>query len=1229
MKGVHEFWLANTKSTDEQTLAYRVVWKTKPKRKEQAFLAKLLDAQPSKFSQGYLVVDKLGLLSPWSAKAKTVLTNCQQANILQIQKIEYLTTKPLVWDRLLQQCLNHTEGLKWLEGQQVTSDDANTSYRYAPNPKTLKAIQKLEKKLERKISLTETALLEQTCSEHCRHFTFMSKWDDDNTSLLEILASTHNKKTTATAATKALAFSDHAAIIPSVEHNRYTVAKGETHNHPTAIAPWSGAATGVGGEIRDEVAVGTGAKTVAGCAGYMLSYVDYAQTKSLHSSLPLFASAKQILHQAPLGTSTYANEFGRPTLTGFCRFVDHSFQNLDRGFVKPVMFAAGMGEVTANNMHKQSVAVGNQLVLLGGPSMLVGMSGASASSSTEHDEPAIYSVQRADPLMQRRMYEVICNCIHNNLDLFVCLHDLGAGGLGVALAELVKPLGAKVNLDLVPLAQQDMQTEEILINEAQERFLVAVEPNKLKQLEEICKLENCPFTVIGEVTDTCKLEIKHHEKACVNLEQTDIFNLFELPTYTHTKPVIKTQPINNTTNALDMGMGIDLQDACAKLIAHPNVGDKSFLISICDRGVGGKVNRDQFVGPCQVAVADCAVSLFEIDQDIGQAMACGERPLVASLNPASGARLSVAESLTNLACAVDTPLNQVKLSLNWLGNNKDAVTRGELVYAVRNLCADFLNELGLEVVVGKDSLSMSSKIKQENTTKTIMSPTCCIATAYGSVANVKNVLTPQLCTDEETYLMRINTSILQPLGASVFAECFNLQRNDVADVTAKNMYAWWQTIAELRAQNLILAYHDISDGGLFATISEMCFATDCGAHLVLDSVCQPTMGLDAEGYEQSIDVTSAGGQAIVAAQLFNEQPGAIIQVAKSTAHKVLAIAQENNLPGGAQTIGWPVRNKEIKVIRNAQTLVNYELTELKTKWSSFCAQVKANRDHEQTINQEFSHPKTQVKLYATPHIPAIAKNLKHPNAVILRDQGTNGHIEMEWALNAAGFTTSMLTVQQLVSQEKNLNNASLLVIPGGFSHGDVFGAGRATAAILNAYPQLIEQLQNFLKRDSLLLGVCNGAQIFSNLLTQLADTKYKFPSFETNASTRFECRLAQVEILPNNSPFLAPLAGVRLPVPVSCHQGRITNLDVSTQIQPVLRFCNQSGLQALTYPANVTGSVDGICGLSSTDGKVTLLMPHPERAIHRNQLSWCPPSWKNQTTTPWHDSFVQACNFLC
>lgn len=1226
---------------DPAQTAYLVIWQSRPTRQDRLCLADLLQADQATWpTTGSLVVARLGLLSAWSAKALDILAIARLAKVRHLERATYHPDGTPRCDPLLERILTSKHIHAWgNDGATHTAGTAAQDVLAALDASGRTRLQVSLDGLRRQPTQAEILLVAQAGSDHCRHVTFNTPWPHlaSPTTLMDTIRATHARHPHGTL----VAYSDNAAVIaadgrrtfgiqddgcwgtnPASGAIIHTVVKGETHNHPTGLAPWPGAATGVGGEIRDEAVTGHGAASHAGCAGYMVSLPHLLGEAPPPTWPRHLANPLQVLLEAPLGATAFANEFGRPTLAGFCRIFEQHLHGQHLGFHKPVMFAAGMGEILADSLVRHAPQAGDLVVALGGPAMLVGMGGGSAASCPGH-AAAVTSVQRDNAEMQRRLQEVIERCRLGADNPLRGIHDIGAGGLGTALAELTLPPGCKVDLDQVPTAQDGMDAAELLVNEAQERCLALVQPGDLARLQDYCERERCPLAVIGKLTASGLLDIQQAGQACVSLASPTMLGPTALPGREAHLPQPRPR---QATRPGKHGLG----QSCHAVLAHPAVADKSFLVTIADRGVGGLTARDQLVGPWQVNVADCAATRLDQRTHRGRVMACGERPAVAAHDPAAGARIAIAEALTNLAAANVGSLANVKLALNWMGNCATPADCGALVAAVRGACEPFLQDLGLAVPVGKDSLAMRTSWQDAaGNAHEVSAPTTCVATAFAHTADVRQILTPQLSGRHDTFLLRLSSATGQCLGASALAQAHDLVGNDVADVTAAGMRAWWATMQALHAEGLVLAYHDISDGGMLAAVCEMCFAANCGATLVLDSLCQPAMGMDAEGYEQSADTLAPGSHARIAVELFSEQPGALIEVSHADAARVLELAATHGLPAGPHSVGWPVRERQLKILRNATAVVAESLDTLRDSWTQWARTIRARRDYPAAAAEEAAaQPGLQPGLHATPHVPPLIRSGQQPAALVLRDQGTNGHVEMAAALDAAGFTVRMATVTEVALGLQDLDGA-LLALPGGFAHGDVLGAGAGTAAAFLHNPVLGDALAAFLRRDTLVLGVCNGCQVFARL-AEFLPRRCAFPNFTPNRSGRFECRLAQVEVLPCSSPFLATLAGLRLPVPVACGEGLAKfprPSPAAVPAQPALRFVRADGLAATTHPHNPTGTPDGLCGFATPDGQVTLLMPHPERATETAGLSWCPPSWRGQHT-PWHDFFVNARNHL-
>lgn len=1229
-------------------LAYLVFWSREPTGDQLRTLEGIVRAKASELPEsGAVVVTRRGLTGSWTSRATGILRRCG----LPVERIERAALleggPPEEHDPLLEEVLAGPEIASWPDrGARPPEPEERCALGGDPRaglgdllrargievpPSTVGEMAAVLGGLGRPPSWAEVTVLAQVNSDHCRHLTFGAQVEGagESTPLIESLKATLDNSPGGVLA----AYEDNAAVFrfgaredfaaePGSRAWRtvgegdvlHTVLKSETHNHPTAVAPHPGAATGVGGEIRDEAAAGTGASSVAGFAGYIVG--DIGEQGCCGGSG--VQDPLRILVEAPLGAAAFSNEFGRPTVAGFCRTFRDAGGARTLGFRKPVMLAGGIGSIRERSVGKKAPRPGDAIVHLGGPGMRVGMGGSLASSGGLGDGvDASESVQRDDAEMQRRAQEVIDACARDADSPLRSVHDVGAGGLANAVGELVRPLGCRIDLDAVPSADEGMTDAEVLCNEAQERFVALVDPGDVERLAGMCLPERCPFAVIGSVTDEGRFAAAGSGGMAVDLPAGSLF----LPG--DSEP-LRAAEIGGRRKGSAGPAGIDLSKACHAVLAHPSVADKSFLVTISDRTVGGLVARDQMVGPWQAPVADCAVALAGHRQLAGRAFALGERAAVAAVDPAAAARLAVAEALTNLASAPVGGLGEVRLSLNWMADASDPEGAGDLVAAVRGVCGGFLRELGVAVVAGKDSVSMRAEVGDgEGGTVRVSSPATCVATACGHVEDATAALTPEISGRADTVLMLVAAGPARGLGASALCDALSMDGGDVPDVCAVQLKAWWRTVEALHGSGVMLAYHDISDGGMLAAACEMAFASGSGVTLVLDAICQPEGGLETDADEMSPDALSPGGIDKVARELFSEGAGAVIEVAREDAARVIDAAAQAGLGRLPQTIGWPTRKRSLKVFRSAVALVDEPVCGLTDSWSRLSDSIRKIRDGPEAVQGTVHSGRT--RLHATPAapFPAVRKQrAERPAAVVLRDQGTNGHVEMAAALDAAGFEVRIVPLSALPGEDP-LSACRLLALPGGFSHGDVLGAGAGTAHAILSDDGLRRMFRDFFSRPTLALGVCNGCQVLARL-SELYAPEASMPRFLWNASRRFEARLSQVEVLPNPSPFLSRLAGARLPVPVSCGEGRAAlpaGLRAFDTV-PAMRFVDGMGMPAERHPQNPTGSPGGLCGFATRDGKVTLLMPHPERAVRTAHMSWAPQGWDGGTL--WLDCFAHA-----
>lgn len=1086
----------------------------------------------------------------------------------------------------------------------------------------------------------ELMMFGQINSEHCRHKIFNASWTVDGQPQSDSLFGMIKKTYAATPTGVLSAYKDNAAVVQGASaaerffpdadavyrphtEDIHLLMKVETHNHPTAIAPFAGAATGAGGEIRDEAATGRGARTKAGLCGFSVSNLrlpDFVQPWEKHYGKPKhIASALRIMTDGPLGAAAYNNEFGRPNLAGYFRSFEQNVDGAVRGYHKPIMIAGGMGNIRAGHVTKREVTAGAKLIVLGGPALLIGLGGGAASSmasgvSTEALDFA--SVQRANPELQRRAQEVIDRCWELGDDNpILSIHDVGAGGLSNALPELVHAddRGGHFRLRDILIDDPALSPMEIWCNESQERYVLALPPERLSDFIRFCERERCPYAVVGEATVEPQLLVADAKSDSAPVEMPMGVLLGKTPRMLRNaqRPPAKARP------ALDIE-AIDLAEAVDRVLRLPTVANKRFLITIGDRTVGGLTCRDQMVGPWQVPVADVAVTATTFSAQTGEAMAMGERSPVALLDPAASARMAVAESITNIAAARISKLSDVRLSANWMAACGPAEEDAALFDAVRAVGEELCPALGLCIPVGKDSLSMRTVWEEVGERHAVTAPLSLVVSSFAPVLDVGKTLTPQLRLDAgATELILIDLGHgKNRLGGSAFAQVFDQigdQAPDLDDPTL--LVRYFDTVQKLSEQGRLLAYHDRSDGGLFITLAEMCFAAHCGLRINLDPLGTDVMPI-----------------------LFNEELGAVLQVRSIDVDRVMRLLTEQRLP--AHRLGTPCTEQRLTFTSKGRIVFAANRKDLERDWTQVSHRIQALRDEPSCARQEFDtlldeqdpglH--AQLTFAVGDEITAPYLSTARPRVAILREQGVNGHVEMAWAFHRAGFEPVDVHMSDLLGGARGLSEFQGLVACGGFSYGDVLGAGRGWAASILMHPRVREQFENFFHRpETFALGVCNGCQMMSGL-KDIIPGATDWPRFLRNRSEQFEARLSLVEIQESRSILLADMAGSRLPIAVSHGEGRaefsskaaLARMESSGQI--ALRYTDHYGRITQQYPANPNGSPGGITGITSNDGRVTILMPHPERVIRSEMLSWHPAEWKGDS--PWLRLFQNARRFV-
>ena len=1086
---------------------------------------------------------------------------------------------------------------------------------------------------------TELMMFAQVNSEHCRHRIFNAHWQlgekPQPHSPFAMIRATH----TANPGVVLSAYCDNAAVMQGYRASRFfpdpeshlygyhnedvhLLMKVETHNHPTAISPYAGAATGVGGELRDEAATGRGGRPKAGLCGFVVSPLripghiqaweeDFGQAPHLHSPL-------SIMLQAPVGAARYHNEFGRPALAGYFRSFAQRFRGKQYGYHKPIMLAGGYGMIRPPHVHRCRIPPGACIAVLGGPAMRIGLGGGTASSQTSHDDNTqldFASVQRDNAEMQRRCQEVIDACCALGAQSPVlAIHDVGAGGLANAIPELVhnSGLGADLELSRIPCADRSMSPMELWCNESQERYVLAVLPADLPCIVRLCQRERAPFAVLGKAIEDERLVLRTAPGGhlAVDMPTRMLFDTLPRRTIHAVIPDVEDEPASSPVpNWPDNPTEEVLMTLAAGVLRLPSVAAKDFLVTIGDRSISGLVARDQMVGPWQVPVADCAVTTCGYERFVGEAMALGERPPIAVYNAVASARMAVGEALTNLCAARVLHLEDVALSANWMAAGDDAEAAGQLFEAVQAV-RDLAIGLGICIPVGKDSLSMKSRWHSGSQCHEVLAPLSLSVTAFARVADTRLTLTPMLRRDEETCLYLIDLGVGQcRLGASALAQSTSVSCALVPDVDeTKWLKAFFHGVQLLNEAGLLLAYHDRSDGGLLAAVCEMAFAGRCGVDLELD-------GAD------------------LLADLFNEELGAVVQLREQDEQTLRCGLRDAGLPSSCiRRIGKPRPGLRFRIHQRDQLHLDQSLLDMQQIWAHTSRVMQSLRDDPDCAQeawdgiQDARDPGLSMpKHFTPPDVRPFFTARARPKVAVLREQGVNGHSEMAAAFDRAGFSCMDLPMQALIDGAANLRDFHGLAVAGGFSYGDVFGAGRGWAHTVVAAPKLAEQFSDYFTRpDTFTLGVCNGCQMLAELQSFIPGAG-QWPRFTVNRSRQFEARLVMVEVLDSPAIVFSGMTGIVMPVVVAHGEGRVATCEGVAGA--VLRYVDHYGQVTARYPYNPNGSVAGWTGFTSQDGRATILMPHPERVFMSRQLSWCPPDWHHEYT-PWMQLFINARNWL-
>jgi len=1253
---------------------------------ESEKLANLLGAYPEGDAPSgslLLVTPRVGTISPWSSKATDIAHNCGFAKIVRIERGTAYTldlrsvlneaTKasvlPILHDRMTESVLDNVDAAHGLFAhfapQPLSSVDilgggrgalvsANTMLGLALSDDEIDYLVENFAKVGRNPTDVELMMFAQANSEHCRHKIFNANWVIDghaeDKSLFGMIRDTHKAQPENTV----VAYSDNAAVFEGGEVARlyaekdgrwsfrpeltHILAKVETHNHPTAISPFAGAATGAGGEIRDEGATGRGSKPKAGLSGFSVSNLripGYEQPWEVNYGKPeRIASALQIMIDGPLGAAAFNNEFGRPNLTGYFRTYEQEVEGEVRGYHKPIMIAGGVGSIQAEQSFKADFTPGTLLIQLGGPGMLIGLGGGAASSMTTGTNTAdldFASVQRGNPEIQRRAQEVIDACWQQgDNNPILAIHDVGAGGLSNAMPELADhaKLGAHFELREIQIEEPGMSPREIWSNEAQERYVLAISPDRLEEFRAICERERCPFAVVGVATAEPRLQVtdRHFNNHAVDMDMQVLLGKPPRMTRDVAARGIFLPPFDTSEVKLD--------EACWRVLRMPAVASKNFLITIGDRSVGGMTARDQMVGPWQVPVADVAVTTASFHGYTGEAMAMGERTPLACVSPEASGRMAVGESVTNLLAADVSDMKQIKLSANWMAA---CGHRGEdaRLFATVKAVSEFCQGAQIAIPVGKDSLSMKTVWEDEGAEKKVVAPLSLIVTAFAPVADVRRTLTPELkqIPGVETELVLIDLGRgKHRLGGSVFAQAYLSAGEHAPDIDAETLKQFVAAMSALRAEDRVLAYHDRGDGGLFATVAEMAFAGHTGVSLELDSVADDGFLSDVDGIEKKPGVLAGRFNDRVLAALFAEELGAVIQIRHDQRDAVLAVLAAHGLGGCSHFVGRPNERDELRVWRNAKVLFQAPRAALHQAWSEVSYQIARIRDDAASAQEEFDaiaapNPGLSVSLTydASADIAAPMINTgARPKVAILREQGVNSQAEMASAFERAGFDPYDVHMSDLFAGRHDLSQFKGLAACGGFSYGDVLGAGQGWAKSILFNERLRAQFEAFFSRtDTFALGVCNGCQMMAQLAPIIPGAEC-WPTFQRNRSEQFEARFVMVEVQESPSILFQGMAGSRMPIVVSHGEGRAVfqGVDDHQNALIAVRYVDNGGAVAKTYPANPNGSPDGITGLTTPDGRFTILMPHPERSRRAVQMSWAPQGLGEDS--PWMRMFRNA-----
>jgi phosphoribosylformylglycinamidine synthase len=1261
------------------------------------------------------VIPRLGTISPWASKATDIARNCGLDSVRRIERgVRYVLAPErgllgaksfdaamlaraadCLHDRMTETVVDAAFDGQALftpvEGRPMRTvpvqaqgraalEEANLALGLALSDDEIDYLADAFGKLGRDPTDVELMMFAQANSEHCRHKIFNAEWVIDGQpqphTLFGMIRATHAAQPAGTI----VAYSDNAAVMEGGPAERFhagagvdgadalryirrpatvhTLMKVETHNHPTAIAPFPGASTGAGGEIRDEGATGRGAKPKAGLTGFTVSHLQFDDApqpweSDRHGRPDRIASPLSIMIDGPIGGAAFNNEFGRPNLLGYFRSYEQTAGGTRWGYHKPIMIAGGLGSIDAGLTHKEKMPPGALLIQLGGPGLRIGMGGGAASSmgvGSNSAELDFDSVQRGNPEIERRAQEVIDRCWQlGDANPILAIHDVGAGGLSNAFPELVNDAdrGAVFDLKRVPVEESGLSPAEIWSNESQERYVLAVLPRDLERFDAMARRERCPYAVVGVATEERQLRVVQGEglpgldpQAAVSEPVRPVDVPIDVILGKAPRMRRDVQRLPAVADPTDFA-GIDLTEAAYRVLRHPTVANKTFLITIGDRAVGGLTSRDQMVGPWQVPVADCAVTLADYDGFRGEAMAMGERTPIAVIDAPASGRMAVAEALTNLAAADVTQVEHIKLSANWMAAcgvpGQDAALY-DTVAAVSELC----QTVGLSIPVGKDSLSMRTSWQQDGEQRQVVSPVSLIVSAFAPVRDARATLTPQLRTEAgDSVLILIDLGRGQHrMGGSILAQAYNQVGDRVPDIDyAQDLRAFFITIRTLAEAGTLLAYHDRSDGGLFATLCEMAFAGHTGISVNLDMLTFDANSADWGDYKIRPEQVAVQREELTLKALFSEEAGAVIQVPAAQRDAVMQVLRGAGLSKHSHVIGGLNGADEIEFFRDGRKVWAQPRAELGVAWSEVSQRIMARRDNPACAQAELDVWKDAADPGLAPRVafdpqediaaPFIATG-RRPRVAILREQGCNSQVEMAWAFDTAGFEALDVHMTDLLAGRIDLASVQGLVAVGGFSYGDVLGAGEGWARTIRYNSRLYDQFAAYFARpDSFGLGVCNGCQMLAALAPMIPGAE-AWPRFTRNLSEKYEARLSLLEIGESPSLFFAGMAGTRAPVVVAHGEGyaNFARQGDPARVAGAAWFVDNRGARTEAYPANPNGSAGGLAAVTTTDGRYTAIMPHPERVTRNVMMSWSPERWGERDSggaySPWMRMFRNA-----